>query len=387
MSDLKEIFSILPYKITKRINKTGEGRSGLEIYKRRNRRNYRVIIQYITWNNLKNNDSKILDEFEEGYAVIISPDEYFGNNYPNPAKNLNKDFILGKTGFIYYSTVSELNKYPPIHKNEVIELKTQVSNSREISWVGEVVFNVKNSITQRISAICSDKTSNSKNGIKEYIKENYKDLADEKIPEQCGLGNYDYDYASKRMIEDVKIQMTYLLINSISKTGKSFKEYIIENYGSIRSDNNRDKEFIRLIESNKFSDDFDVSFNKFQKAAAKRQLLNYTELSQIGAWGIENNQPVCPLCGKVVNVEEFFEEITQQEGRRVSDNTQRSIVLMHIKALKPGELNHSVYNLGWGHNFCNSVQGDKDVEETINALEKIVKDYKERRIKWAKLKK
>jgi hypothetical protein len=54
---------------------------------------------------------------------------------------------------------------------------------------------------------------------------------------------------------------------------------------------------------------------------------------------------------------------------------------MHIKALKPGELNHSVYNLGWGHNFCNSVQGDKDVEETINALEKIVKDYKERRIK------
>ena len=35
-----DVMKIIPYKLAKRINKTGEGRSGLEIYKRRNRRSF-----------------------------------------------------------------------------------------------------------------------------------------------------------------------------------------------------------------------------------------------------------------------------------------------------------------------------------------------------------
>ena len=50
---LKEMSKVLPYKLIKRINKTGEGRSGLEVYKRRNRRDYRVVIQYSTWSKMK----------------------------------------------------------------------------------------------------------------------------------------------------------------------------------------------------------------------------------------------------------------------------------------------------------------------------------------------
>lgn len=46
---MREMYKYLPYKLKKRIDKTGEGRSGLEIYKRRNSRSYRVIIQYKTW--------------------------------------------------------------------------------------------------------------------------------------------------------------------------------------------------------------------------------------------------------------------------------------------------------------------------------------------------
>ena len=77
-----------------------------------------------------------------------------------------------------------------------------------------------------------------------------------------------------------------------------------------------------------------------------------------------------------MSAKSFFEEIEQAEGRRVQDNTQRAIVLMHIKALRSGQLNHRTYNLGWGHNFCNAIQGDKDIETTIAELERIVNTYK-----------
>ena len=45
---------------------------------------------------------------------------------------------------------------------------------------------------------------------------------------------------------------------------------------------------------------------------------------------------------------------------------------MHIHALEPGELNHRVYNLGWGHRHCNSIQEGMDIETTIQRLRQIV---------------
>ena len=105
-------------------------------------------------------------------------------------------------------------------------------------------------------------------------------------------------------------------------------------------------------------------------------MLDFERLSEIGAWNKERKLPICPLCGKVIEPHEFFEEIEQEEGREVSDNTQRAIVLMHIDALRPGKLNHRPYNLGWGHNFCNTIQGDKGIFETIEELRKIIENYK-----------
>lgn len=106
-----KILSEVPYKLRKRINKTAEGRSGLEIYKRRNRRDYRVIIQYKTWIYLLESNPSKLDVYEEGFVVMITPAEYFGDNYPNESSVLSKNFVLGKTGFIYYGNVVELNNF------------------------------------------------------------------------------------------------------------------------------------------------------------------------------------------------------------------------------------------------------------------------------------
>ena len=90
--NLQNMMKFLPYKLKKRINKTAEGRSGNEIYKRRNRRDYRVVMQYTTWEKLVNSETEneILNEFKEGYVVAINPEEYFGDNYPHPSKYLDK---------------------------------------------------------------------------------------------------------------------------------------------------------------------------------------------------------------------------------------------------------------------------------------------------------
>ena len=69
----------------------------------------------------------------------------------------------------------------------------------------------------------------------------------------------------------------------------------------------------------------------------------------------------------------FFEDVEQPEGREVDDNTQKDIVLMHVDALRSRVLNHRPYNLGWGHNYCNLIQGYKDIStfKSLKAGDKV----------------
>ena len=437
---MKEINQFLPYKLRKRISKTGEARKGPDIYKRRNNRKYRVIIQYKTWINFADmpfkismtnakklsteankiynfmitcnkaekikfstslSDSRIissnqnknifkenlLNEFENGYVVLITPEEYFGNNYPNTASNLHSRFILGETGFIYYRTKSELEKYPPLYKiwNEVYELNTKGKKFNcPKTWVGEYVLNVKNANPPQISEICKTSKYHNKEKVSTFFKKNYSEITSP--PAQTGLGNYDYDYASPKTIDNVKYQMLYLILNSKEEDGSSFFEYIKENSKFLRdkNDTKEDKKknikesiepYKTFFSKNNYLDLAKKAFKKFEKKCQDKGLIDFEKLSEIGAWDKERKLPICPLCGKPIEPHEFFEGIAQAKGREVSDNTQRAIVLMHIDALRPGKLNHRPYNLGWGHNFCNTIQGDKDISETIEELKKIIENY------------
>ncbi|EHO84453.1 BstXI family restriction endonuclease [Fusobacterium ulcerans] len=418
---MKDIFNFLPFKLKKRINKTGEGRSGLEIYKRRNRRDYRVIVQYSTWKKLMNlpllltpeeyfkldenarlnlvveytekdtiiypdllnftpvspnTEYNILPEFLEGYAVLITPKEYFGSSYPSRSTTLDDNFILGTTGFVYYSTIDEYNNYLPLNDwKEVYELST-IGNQTNMpkTWYGDYVLNIKNSSNQRISPICKNRNSQNIEEIQIFFDAYFPEIL--KCPAQAGLGNYDYDYASPEIINLVKMQMLFLALSSKEEDGISFEEYIKNNSTSL-SHVGDSAIYKRYLTSDEYLDDFRKTFTNFKLKCQRKGLLNYEKLFEIGAWDIINNLPICPLCGKPIHPHEFFEEIEQTEGRQVSDNTQRAIVLMHIEALRPGKLNHRPYNLGWGHNFCNTIQGDKDISETIEELRKIIVNYEE----------
>lgn len=386
-----QISAILPYKITKKISKTGEARSGAGIYKKRNSRCYRVLIQYETWKKIINGND-ILETYSEGYAILIKPKDYFGSNFPNPSTDLDSRFHIGQTGFLLYTTVEELKTYPikqewidKYHLNnfdltsfqtwkDVLELTTKGSLTTT-TWIGEYCLNVRNTKPQYLSYICKSKDAKSKEPEKtaeilHFIEQNYPDYFDN-FPAQCGLGNYEYDYASDEMILDVKLQMLYLILCSRSNSNIEFGDFIKSNYESIK-----DNEDSAGFKSNIKQADYESKFRKFKSdlksLCESRNLLNFESLKKIGAWSIELNRPVCPLCLSEIHSEEFFTEILQEEGRQVEDNTQREIVLMHINALRPGIFNHKTYNLGWGHNFCNTVQGDKNIVETIEEIKKIL---------------
>lgn len=380
MSVLKNMSKVLPHKITKKINKTGEARSGAEIYKRRNRRSYRALMQYITWNRLMIGEitPNILQEYKEGCLVWVSPREYFGENYPNKSSLLNPLFILGKTGFVYYSNIEEYRKYPPLTEwKELFELSTQGKVENDDTWVGDYCLNIKNANPKKISAIC--KNSEAKESEEDIIKtlETYGVSFDRtKVPSQCGIGNYDYDYANEEMIDNVKLQMLYMILVCEDSQGEGFKNYLKNNYETI-IDLKHDNVFIRNIQSSNYDRLYDEFLLSLKNECERKGLLRYDELQKVNAWDVRLNRPICPLCSKPLFAQNFFEEIEQAEGRRVQDNTQRAIVLMHINALRSGKLNHRTYNLGWGHNFCNAIQGDKDIEDTIKELKRIVETYEE----------
>lgn len=381
--DLKQVYDIassfIPYKLKKKINKTSEGRSGLEIYKRRNRRDYRVLIQYTIWNKqIEEKIPNILSEYESGYLVLISPTEYFGNNYPNPSSTLNPNFILGKTGFIYYSIKKDLDNYPPLPEwNELIELDTE-SYIDKPNWIGEYALNIKNANPKRISYICDNTSSTKKKeDVKKYVHKLCPKITNsslDKLPKQCGIGNYDFDYASKDMQYKVKIQMLLLILSCSSSTGDTFVQYLIKNQNSILESPKDSLKYKKLINSDNFSYSFTEMYKELKKFAKVHGLINLIDLENTYAIN-SSKQTICPLCRKPIYLEEFFNEILQAEGRQVIDNTQREIVLMHITPLHSGKLNHKIYNLGWGHNYCNLIQGDKSIEETINELKRIVDSF------------
>jgi len=373
---LNSMFKFLPYKVTKRIRKTKEGRQGNKIYNRRNRRSYRVLMQYDIWNSLIDNPSKkeFLDKFEEGYAVLVKPETYFGNNYPEKSDDLNKKLELGHNGFIFYTLIKDYEKYPPLTEwEEVFELNSE-GNRDFNTWEGDYALNIKNgSNGNKISLICkTNHSDNEKSEIKKIMKEKFKL---DSYPKQCGLGNYDFDYATPETIENVEYQMLYLLLNSKSEDNESFPEYIYNNYDFVKHEKDT-KTFKKNLNVDKetYIKNFEDEFKLFTKECERRNLLNFDKLSELGVWNKETNEAICPLCKKPIYANEFFEDVEQPEGREVDDNTQKEIVLMHVDALRPRELNHRPYNLGWGHNYCNLIQGYKDISETIDAIEEILDD-------------
>ena len=360
-----------PRALKKKIDKTAEARSGNGIYKRRNSRAYRVIMQLSTYKNIITNNPGFLDNFERGYAVRIKPSEYFTEK-GEIVKDFPKTLTLGRNAFVYFKTIRDWNRYEQYCKTssgedweEIVELYTQsktVPNDEQ--WTGQYCLFISNTIPKKISPICG-----SGNNIK-YIKSLKIKYHLQNVPKQAGLGNFDYDYASDDEIKKIKYQLSYMILEI-----PGMKEYLTNILNTTQNED-LGLNIQRAKKSGKLSQYIDSVIGHTKKYCQKNRLLDFDILSDVRAWNKDLRRPICPLCLESTTPEKFFETAVQDEGREEEDNTQSEIVLMHIKGLKPGELNHHTYNLGWGHKHCNTIQGANDIEYTLGLLKDIINNNK-----------
>jgi len=75
----------------------------------------------------------------------------------------------------------------------------------------------------------------------------------------------------------------------------------------------------------------------------------------------------CPLCLEKLDILDFDKNVWGKA----------EIELWHIDPLKDSEINHNEDNLGWGHRTCNIAQQERNTDDTIKWMDKIVKKHKE----------
>ncbi len=357
----KTVFS---KEIAKKIDKTREARTGKGIYKRRNSRNYRVVMSLRTYRKLFLQSPSTLSEYGNGYIVRIKPEEYFSDN-----SLTDIDIKLGVNAFVYYKSARDLRNFPPNENwTELVEIFTSNDNKKiedHPEFVGEVAYFVNNTQPRKVSKICEtgDASKLSAKEIEDYISEYNLKVGPKK--KQAGIGNFDYDYCTDEEMKNVQYQLSYLIF-AIEGMKDYLSNLFEESPGSFDSK-------LRSKSLEEFRQIYEKTEQHVIKYCRKHGLLNFDLLSDIGAISDTNQRPICPLCKQSVTAEEFIEVEEQAEGREEEDNTRSKIALMHINALQPGEFNHHTYNLAWGHRWCNQIQEDKDIDETVNGLIQMLK--------------
>ena len=337
----------LPSFLKTKIEKTNLGRAGSGIYNRHNPRDNRVIMHLSTYKTILQKNKSFLDNFKNGYAVRLKPEEYFV-----PDANFPPSLVLGFNTFIYIKSKEQYETYDKFCKklDEVWELRSQADeNNKEASWIGSVAYFVNNP-KLKVSHIC-DKATKEDDKVEEKKKwrEKFKNHEiDNKFPGR-GLGNYDIDYASEEVIKNTRFQLSYLIWH----VKGMFKQILMESP--------HDLNYLNKCKKN------------IQKYCDENQLLDFKKLASVGAWDLKEKVPTCPLCLAPLQAKEIFQKASQVEGREEEDNTSYTIELMHIESLTPGKLNHRCYNLGWGHKICNMIQGPRSIDETYDYMNDILK--------------
>ncbi len=307
----------LPKFLSRKIYKTSQtrGADDDEIFQNRVSRNSTVLIPYEIYDK-----NFVFPEkgFENGYIVLITPEDFFKQN----SEHFNKKKLnLGKNLLIFYTKRSEWTNYNPL-KN-----KLKPANKRKENLGGEYVARIANTTSvndKRINHGFSEKKSK-------------------------GAGIRFYEYCSNEDLNKTKIQLEALFWLSGKFKEQLLKTGMKENEILIRRE--------KVIEHAKIN-----NFLDFEKLKNLRIINNSKQL-------------ICPLCRETIDALNFFSKETQQTGREKHDLTITNVNLFHLKELRTNEYNHKLYNLGWGHHHCNIVLGDKGIEETLKWMKKITSNF------------
>lgn len=309
----------LPALLDRKISKTGQTRGADDdvIYQNRVNRCNTVLIPFHQWindENLRNTS----DQFECGYIVLISPQDFFSAEDPIALLD-SYNLSLGQNALVFYETRSDWNHHNPE------ELGWEFANSRSAPLGGQYVA--------RVPATTAAQDSQKIN--LGYATQSPK-----------GAGIRLYEYASAETIANCRIQLEAIYWHCHDAIDAAV------DFGMAREDAELRKEMC-LTE------------------CAEKGLLDYQKLY---SQRIINRDriTVCPFCLKKLSGHGFFNRLEQPAGREVPDLTVTEINLFHINELKFGEYNHRPYNLGWGCHHCNVVVKDSGIYPTLQWLQEVI---------------
>lgn len=308
--------TIPPKLVQTKIYKTGQTRGADDdvIYQNRVGRNSTVLIQYHEFDKCKKAPTQ-RGVYENGYIVLISPEEYFEEDTKNSLSQ--KKLVLGKNLLVFYETRWQWNSFPPLKG-------WKPAPSRKFPLGGQYVA--------RVPATTSENES--------------KILLGFNTSKMKGAGIRVYEYADTQTINMCKIQLEYLFW-SCKDIDELIKEY------------NMDEALVkeRIAE---------VTHEAQAKGLADRDELIKERIID------KEGYTICPLCLKQISARGFCARIQQAEGRNVPDLTVTEVSLFHIHELRTGEFNHRPYNLGWGHHHCNVVVKDSGIEATLEWMREVI---------------
>ena len=277
----------LPQLVSRKIYKTGQtrGAEDNEIYQNRVLRNNTALIPFHVWTN----DSQLQkfalnDQFEKGYIVLVSPDDYFILENENLSKH---HLSLGTNALIFYQLRKDWDNFNPFDKG------WKPASSRTSPLEGNFVA--------RIAA-----TTSKDNGSKIYYGFTETDSK--------GAGIRLYEYASKKTINLCRIQLEAIFWSCF--------------------DSNNAAKSLGMLE-----DDISSRKNEIFNLAELYELWDTQALKKNRIWNTNSNT-ICPLCLEPLSALGFASRLQLAEGREVHDLTVTEVNLFHIEEVKYGSFNH-----------------------------------------------
>jgi len=306
----------IPEAVRTKIYKTGQTRGADDdvIYQNRVLRNSTVLIPYKDYQLCKNAPTKA-GVYENGFIVLIKPEEYFN---PIIQESLKGDHLfLGKNMLVFYETRSQWKDYPILNG-------WKAASERKSPLKGQYVARIPATTSEGESKIIEGFTTSA----------------------MKGAGVRVYEYADAATINLCKWQLEFLFWSC--------------------------KDIDKLIELQGLDCELVSKRIELVKEEAHKQGLDNKEQLVAARIIDEDGYTICPLCLKHISAIGFCDRIQQAEGREVPDLTVTEVSLFHIRELRTGEFNHRPYNLGWGHHHCNVVVKDSGIEKTLEWMREVL---------------
>ena len=352
-----------PKSLEKKLDKTKEGRQGDPLYKRRNgRHSTRSLMLLTTFLSLTDNDLK---HYNNGYIVILSPEEYFDPKSLQRKEDLDERIVVGENAIVYYQNNDNMwEKYNPLNIEgweQVVEKSSEIGD-----WSGHFAVNITNAQEKKLSYIVRKDQKKSAN-VFNWMPSHISDV-ESRVNSGLGgkgLGNYDFDYCDEVELEKILFQLSFLIWNT-----QNIEAYLIDLYKSNPNKwSSSQINKIKKIGIEKWIEDSKQNVFKYveENNLNDKNLLNENRVTSLG-------EVACPLCLVSIQSDELTKVVQQDSGRESSQQTITEIVLMHIKPLYPGKFHHKSYNLGWGHKHCNTIQENMTIEETLEKLITILRN-------------